>query len=365
MPDELQPQQPATPDVFKARDFITEMNKVIATCSAALQTTDLRGTEDAVRQSRAIYKDAEKAGYDFMESLQILKLLVQVLANNAQMIAYQIEARFAEAITKGNAVLMDSVEALQIINKQIEKGEIDSETLLARLLLEYYNTLGNASVAHIKAEQIAFTGNLDDYRTALLNASALFKKVETLDYSDNSIVTTLYFFCLNMAERLANRARYFEYIQREQTNRYINPQGKTVFIIHGHSGEAANSLQQLLKDEFKLESVILKNEANSGDSVIEKFESHACDCGYAFAIITSDDRVENDSKEYFQARPNVMFELGWFYGRYGRSRVCLLKQEGTQIPSDMGGIISLEFDKEINKVSIDDIRKELQAVGMI
>ncbi len=98
--------------------------------------------------------------------------------------------------------------------------------------------------------------------------------------------------------------------------------------------------------------------------MLEKFESFSRDCGYAFAIITSDDQVKKDNEKYFQARPNVSFELKWFYGRYGRSRVCLLKQEGTQIPSDLQGIISLEFDKKIKDVFLD-MRTELRAAGLV
>lgn len=364
MPDEIVPVAPGAPNGNHERDFIGEMNEVMTASAIATQLSDLRASENAVRKARFIFAAAEKSGYEYIDLLKILKLIIQVLANYAQMNAFHLEARFADALVKGNDIVSQSYEALEIIKRISGDTEEDPAMLMIRLMLEYFNTIGPASTSYIKAEQVGFTGKFEEYRAALLSSSALFRKVELLEDSDNPTVLQLYAYGTNMAERLENRARFFEYIQREKTNQYINPQGKKVFIIHGHSDEAAITLQQLLKDEFKLESVILKNEASGGDSVIEKFETFACDCGYAFAIITSDDLVKKDNEKYFQARPNVMFELGWFYGRYGRSRVCLLKQEGTQIPSDLGGIISLEYDKKIKEVYLD-MRTELKGAGLV
>jgi len=362
MPDELIPA--GSHDAIPERDYITEMNVVMAACSMATQLSDLRATENSVRKARAIFTAAEKNNFGLLEFLNILKLMIQVLSNYAQMNAFQLEARFAEALAEGEHITRESAEALEIFRDITDIEEDAPGMSLIRQALEYFNTIGPASIAYIKAEQIGFTGRLDEYRTALISASDLFRKVELLEDSDDPTVLQLYSYATNMADRLVNRARYFEYIQREKTNHYINPQGKKVFIIHGHLEEAAISLQLLLKKEFSLDSVILKNEASSGDSVIEKFESFARDCGYAIAIISSDDLVKKDTEKYFQARPNVVFELGWFYGRYGRSRVCLLKEEGTQIPSDLGGIISLEFDKKINEIFLD-LRTELKAAGLV
>lgn len=364
MPKDNTPAMPGAGNKNPERDFIVEMNQVILSCALSSQLMDLREMEEYLRKSRSVYTAAEKAGYEYIGFLKILQLIVQVLASNAQMNAFQLEARFTDALEKGQAIVDDSKQALQILDQEVGPDETDENLLETKKLLEYYNTIGPASLAYIQAEQVGVSGRLDEYRTALLYAADLFGQVANLAYSENPTLKQLYAFGTNMAERLTNRARYFEYVQREKTNRYMNPEGKKVFIIHGHSDDSAMLLQQMLKEQLKLESVILKNEASSGESVIEKFEGFARDCGYAFAIITGDDLVKKDGEKYFQARPNVLFELGWFYGRYGRSRVCMIREEGTQIPSDLSGIISLGFTKNIKEVYLD-MCTELKAAGLI
>ena len=73
--------------------------------------------------------------------------------------------------------------------------------------------------------------------------------------------------------------------------------------------------------------------------VIEKFERYAETCSYAIALFTPDDEVTSGGETYLQARPNVIYELGWFCGRLGRLGVMLLLQSGTSLFSDFGGII--------------------------
>jgi len=64
---------------------------------------------------------------------------------------------------------------------------------------------------------------------------------------------------------------------------------------------------------------------------MEKFEKYS-DVSYAVILLTPDDigsYFEKDTHPNlkYRARQNVIFELGFFYGKLGRSNVCcLLKQ---------------------------------------
>ena len=155
-------------------------------------------------------------------------------------------------------------------------------------------------------------------------------------------------------------------IALESDNMKYNEKGdkemtKNVFIIHGHNEAKWRELQALLKDEFGLNPIILSEKPNSGLTIIEKFEKYAKNCSYAFAIFTPDDIVENNGKSYFQARPNVIFELGWFYAKLGRNGVCILDQECEQseIFSDLQGIMRIQFKNNV-KEAYSDIKKNLK-----
>lgn len=142
---------------------------------------------------------------------------------------------------------------------------------------------------------------------------------------------------------------------------------KDVFIIHGHSEAKLLELEKILKEEFGLNPVILKDKPNSGLTIIDKFEKYASSCSYAFALFTPDDIVTNGKGEqYFQARPNVIFELGWFYANLGRNRVCILEQasDKSEIFSDLQGILRIQFNQNVEE-SYMKIKRELEDVGII
>ena len=113
---------------------------------------------------------------------------------------------------------------------------------------------------------------------------------------------------------------------------------RTVFLVHGHDELNLLKRQKLLKDQWELDSVVLNQKPGSGMTLIERIEEEGPQAGYAFVLFTPDDLVEVSGEVYAQARPNVILELGWFYGRLGRSRVCIVSKKGTKIPSDLARI---------------------------
>lgn len=141
---------------------------------------------------------------------------------------------------------------------------------------------------------------------------------------------------------------------------------KQIFIIHGHNEAKRRELSSMLKERFGLEPIILSEQPEQGLTIIEKFEKHASQCSYAFALFTPDDIITDGNTQYFQARPNVIFELGWFYANLGRSRVCILDQasDKSRIFSDLQGVMRLQFQENISEKFLE-IERELKSVGII
>lgn len=136
-----------------------------------------------------------------------------------------------------------------------------------------------------------------------------------------------------------------------------------VFIIHGHDEPNRLKLEKLLQ-RWGLRPVVLLDVAGKGRTLIEKFEQVAARCSFALAIVTADDLVKTPKGEYAQARPNVAFELGWFYGRLGRNNVCILLERGTKLHSDLDGISVVEFEGSIESVALK-IEDELKAAEVL
>ncbi|MFW7355369.1 MAG: TIR domain-containing protein [Brucella sp.] len=85
--------------------------------------------------------------------------------------------------------------------------------------------------------------------------------------------------------------------------------------------------------------MILHEQANRGRTVMEKIEAHG-DVGFAVVLLTPDDEGRQVNGTFkFRARQNVMFELGYFIDRLGRSNVCALTRGDVELPSDFAGIV--------------------------
>lgn len=142
-----------------------------------------------------------------------------------------------------------------------------------------------------------------------------------------------------------------------------------VFVVHGHDEVAKTSLEIFLK-EIGLEPVVLHRQADQGQTIIEKFEKNS-DVGYAFILLTPDEVAylkkeheldDKDRKIEWRARPNVIFEFGYFVGKLGRSKVCCLYTGNVSLPTDVSGMIYKRYNHTIEEVAYS-IQKDLKATG--
>jgi predicted nucleotide-binding protein len=143
-----------------------------------------------------------------------------------------------------------------------------------------------------------------------------------------------------------------------------NKQKQNVFIIHGKDEAKWRELKDIIQNQFRLNPIILQEQADIGKTVIEKFEHYAKTCSYAIAVFTPDDEVTSGSETYLQARPNVIYELGWFCGHLGRENVMLLLKNGTSMFSDFGGIVQKRFTANVTE-KINEIKLDLIEVGIM
>ena len=118
-----------------------------------------------------------------------------------------------------------------------------------------------------------------------------------------------------------------------------------VFVIHGHDAAARDSVARCLQT-LGMAPIVLHEQPNQGRTIIEKFEEYA-DVGFAVVLLTPDDlaAAEGDADSPKpRARQNVILELGFFIGKLGRSRVCVLKKGELETPSDYDGVVYTTLD---------------------
>ncbi len=117
-----------------------------------------------------------------------------------------------------------------------------------------------------------------------------------------------------------------------------------VFIVHGRNGEIKESVARLIT-QLGLKPIILHEQVNSGKTLIEKFEHHS-NVGFAIVLLTDDDlgKAKDAADLNKRARQNVVFEMGFFFGKLNRSRVVTLYAKDIELPSDLNGLVYIELD---------------------
>lgn len=135
---------------------------------------------------------------------------------------------------------------------------------------------------------------------------------------------------------------------------------KKIFIVHGHDEASRYKLKDYLQNTLGYpEPVILSEIASCGRTIIESFEEETEHVGLVFVLLTPDDFMSDAS---VRARQNVIFELGYFIGKFGRKsgRVIVLQKGDVDIPSDLSGILYIHIDKGIEEAG-EKIRKAIRA----
>jgi predicted nucleotide-binding protein len=144
---------------------------------------------------------------------------------------------------------------------------------------------------------------------------------------------------------------------------------RRVFIVHGRDHGLKEAVARLIS-KLGYQPVILHEQANRGQTVIEKFEAEAPDAAFAVILLTPDDqgslRTEKDSGLKPRARQNVVFEFGYFAGLIGRNRVAALVPEDEQpeSPSDLSGLLYIQVRSEEDEGWRLKLAREMKAVGL-
>lgn len=125
-----------------------------------------------------------------------------------------------------------------------------------------------------------------------------------------------------------------------------------VFIVHGHDEASARRVKEFIKEDLNMDAIILMDEVSANLTIPEKFEQYAKECDYAIILMTPDDKFKYDGSNdvVYRARQNVILELGYFWAKFDRKRFAVLKRGNIEKPSDIQGVVYLEFNNSVEEV---------------
>ena len=141
------------------------------------------------------------------------------------------------------------------------------------------------------------------------------------------------------------------------------PMTKRIFIVHGWDHELKLETKNYLQNSLGLDCIILHEQSGEGDTIINKFERCAEECGLAVVLLSEKDAGDSgalgDPNSPKRPRPNVLFELGYFFARLGRKNVLIFRKGNVEIHSDILGIEYIDVTNGVESAG-EKIRKRLE-----
>jgi hypothetical protein len=131
-----------------------------------------------------------------------------------------------------------------------------------------------------------------------------------------------------------------------------------VFISHGRTSDW-REVQAFIEKDLSILTLELAQEPNRGRTVLQKLAEESNRCCYAVIVMTGDDKTEDGQR---RTRENVMHEIGYFQGKFGLPNVCLLHEEGVNIPSNIHGLVYAPFPSGMVSAAFTVLSRELRAV---
>jgi predicted nucleotide-binding protein len=129
-----------------------------------------------------------------------------------------------------------------------------------------------------------------------------------------------------------------------------------IFVSHGHNELLKLKLKDFVENRLKRRVAVLSEQPSAGMTVVEKLERVSNECSSAIILMTGDDSLRDGG---VRARQNVIHELGFFQGKYGRNRVILLVEEGVELFSNISGIVYIRFDPNNFDAAFESLRLEI------
>jgi predicted nucleotide-binding protein len=146
-------------------------------------------------------------------------------------------------------------------------------------------------------------------------------------------------------------------------------ENRTIFVVHGHDGEAREQLELVLH-RLGLKPFVLQNTDGGGLTIIGKLEhmiGKNAASSFGIVLLTPDDigyaKAEGEAQAKPRARQNVILEMGMLLASLTRERVAILQKGFMEHPSDVSGIIYIAFKDHVRE-AVPKLVGRLQAVGI-
>lgn len=146
------------------------------------------------------------------------------------------------------------------------------------------------------------------------------------------------------------------------------PAESTIFVVHGRDTDARDQLELVLR-RLGLEPYVLQVTGGGGDTLIEALErmiGKSAQSSFGIVLVSPDDtgylKTEKPEDAKPRARQNVIMEMGMLLSSLTRRRCAILQKGYVELPSNMGGVITIPFNDHVRE-AVPKLVQRLQDAG--
>lgn len=128
--------------------------------------------------------------------------------------------------------------------------------------------------------------------------------------------------------------------------------------------ELAQNIKTFLADESGLRVLDWATDFRPGRTIMEEIARATATCRCGLFLFTADDPVEGSLTKTAIPRDNVLLEAGYFMSAHTARRMVVVREKGTKMPADLGGMIYLTIEnradwRQTARDVLDALRKQV------
>jgi predicted nucleotide-binding protein len=139
-------------------------------------------------------------------------------------------------------------------------------------------------------------------------------------------------------------------IEHAEASAPAHAQARRVYLAYGRDERWKEAVAHLLERAGSHEVTILAEDRQARAALSEHRGEQASGSRYAIVLLTADDigaqRLESTEEPFFSTRPRlgVVFEMGFLVAALSPGRVCVLYEDGVELPCELDGIAHVRLD---------------------
>lgn len=134
-----------------------------------------------------------------------------------------------------------------------------------------------------------------------------------------------------------------------------------VFLVH-HENSYRDVVRRFVEEDCGLSVFELSSSDIASAELRRILSAHIPKCSFAICLLDKNELMVDGRA---RANQNVVYQAGFFQGRFGFGRVALLAEEGCDGFSNIAGIVRLDFPSAKVDSTFLDLQRMLQREGLI